>query len=124
MEEIDLGNGQVILGQERVVAYTHKGGTLTVYLEGGHTLETNDEERVEVFLRNLKIKSTGPYFRSSIDNAPGEETQDPEEAEKVAKASTGAVDDSDEDTGEEDVDEEDAVSEEAKHGSEASQQES
>lgn len=118
MEEIDLGNGQIILGQERVVAYTHADGSLTVYLEGGHTMQTNDEARTQVFLRNLKIKSTGPYFRSSIEHAPGEETQDPEEAEEVAKASTGAVDDS-----EEDADEEDKKSEEAKHGSEASQQE-
>ena len=118
MEEIDLGNGQIILGQERVVAYTHKDGSLTVYLEGGHTLQTDDEARIETFLRNLKIKSTGPYFRSSIEHGPGEETQDPEEAEEVAKASTGAVDDS------EDADEEERASEEAKHGSEASQQES
>ena len=118
MEEIDLGNGQIILGQERVVAYTHADRTLKVYLEGGHTLQTDDEVRIEVFLRNLKIKSTGPYFRSSIDHAPGEETQDPEEAEEVAKASTGAVDDS-----EKDADDEEKKSEEAKHGSEASQQE-
>ena len=114
MEEFDLGNGQIILGQERIVAYTNSDGTLKVYLEGGHTLQTNDEERIEVFLRNLKIKSTGPYFRSSIEHAPGEETQDPEEAEEVAKASTGAVDDSDKD---------ESASEEAKHGSESSQQE-
>ena len=113
MEEFDLGNGQIILGQERIVAYTHSEGTLKVHLEGGHTFQTDDEERIEVFLRNLKIKSTGPYFRSSIEHAPGEETQDPEEAEEVAKASTGAVDDSEEGEG---------ASEEAKHGSEASQQ--
>lgn len=117
MEEIDLGNGQIILGQERVVAYTHSGGSLKVHLEGGHTLETSDEEKIEVFLRNLKIKSTGPYFRSTIEHEPGEETQDPEEADKVAKASTGAVDDSEKDAEEE-------KSDEAMKGSEASQQES
>ena len=118
MEEIDLGNGHIILGQERVVAYTHAGASLKVYLEGGHTLQTDDEERIEEFLSNLKLKSTGPYYRSTIEYGPGEETQDPEEASEVAKASTGAVDDS-----EEGVDEEEKKSDEAVHGSEGSQQE-